>query len=66
MDAMGYWYEPSEIAALARKYGFEARFVLSNTSPYRFHAVLKRRLVNAEEKQRDRIAAASAAMTRSH
>jgi SAM-dependent methyltransferase len=66
MDAMGYWYEPSEIAALARKYGFQTRFVLSNTSPYRFHAVLRRRFVNAEEKQGDRIAAASAAMTRSH
>src|ERR1700730_14120774 len=39
MDAMGYWYEPSEIAAIARKCGFQARFVLSNTSPYRFHAV---------------------------
>jgi 2-polyprenyl-3-methyl-5-hydroxy-6-metoxy-1,4-benzoquinol methylase len=66
MDAMGYWYEPSEIAALARKYGFQTRFVLSNTSPYRFHAVLRRRFVNVEEKQGDRIAAASAAMTRSH
>jgi 2-polyprenyl-3-methyl-5-hydroxy-6-metoxy-1,4-benzoquinol methylase len=64
MDAMGYWYEPSEIAALARKYGFYARFVLSNTSPYRFHAVLRKRLVVAEEKREDRISAATAAMTR--
>src|SRR5579864_1844968 len=45
MDAMGYWYEPAEIAALARKYGFHARFVLSSTSPYRFHAVLRKRSV---------------------
>jgi hypothetical protein len=47
---MGYWYEPAQIAALARKYGFQARFVLSTTSPYRFHAVLRKRLVNAEER----------------
>jgi O-antigen/teichoic acid export membrane protein/SAM-dependent methyltransferase len=64
MDAMGYWYEPSEIVALARKYGFQARFVLSNASPYRFHAVLKKRLVVAEEKRKDQISATSAAMTR--
>ncbi len=64
MDAMGYWYEPSEIAALARKYGFYARFALSNTSPYRFHAVLRKKLVVAEEKREDRTSAATAAMTR--
>ena len=63
MDAMGYWYEPSEIAAVARKYGFHARFVLSNASPYRFHAVLKKRLVLAEKKREDQISATSAAMT---
>jgi O-antigen/teichoic acid export membrane protein/SAM-dependent methyltransferase len=64
MDAMGYWYEPSEIAALARKYGFHARFVLSNASPYRFHAVLRKRLVVAEKKRKDQISAKAAAMTR--
>ena len=64
MDAMGYWYEPAEIAALARKYGFHARFVLSNTSPYRFHAILRRQLVGAEEKQKVGMSPASAAMTR--
>jgi O-antigen/teichoic acid export membrane protein/2-polyprenyl-3-methyl-5-hydroxy-6-metoxy-1,4-benzoquinol methylase len=64
MDAMGYWYEPSEIAALARKYGFHARFVLSGASPYRFHAILQKKLVNAAEKREDLISAATAAMTR--
>ncbi len=64
MDAMGYWYEPSEIAALARKYGFYARFALSNTSPYRFHAVLRKRLVVAEEKRKNQISGTAAAMTR--
>jgi O-antigen/teichoic acid export membrane protein/2-polyprenyl-3-methyl-5-hydroxy-6-metoxy-1,4-benzoquinol methylase len=64
MDAMGYWYEPAEIAALAGKHGFHARFVLSNTSPYRFHAILRKRLVNAAEKREDQISAASAALTR--
>jgi len=64
MDAMGYWYEPAEIAALAQKYGFHARFVLSNTSPYRFHAILRRQLVGAEEKQKVAMSPASAAMTR--
>ena len=55
----------SEIAALARKYGFYARFVLSNTSPYRFHAVLRKRLVVAETKREDQISATPAEMTRS-
>src|SRR5579872_1263244 len=55
MDAMGYWYEPAEIAALAGKYGFQAQFVLSNNSPYRFHAILRKRLVSAEEKQGNQI-----------
>ena len=64
MDAMGYWYEPSEIAALARKHGFYARFVSSNTSPYRFHAVLRKRLVVAEENRKNQISTATAAMTR--
>jgi len=64
MDAMGYWYEPAEIAALARKYGFHARFVLSSTSPYRFHAVLRKRSVTSEEKQENQISRAPAEMTR--
>jgi O-antigen/teichoic acid export membrane protein/2-polyprenyl-3-methyl-5-hydroxy-6-metoxy-1,4-benzoquinol methylase len=53
MDAMGYWYEPTEIAALAVKYGFHARFVSSHLHPYRFHAVLRKKC-DQPEKQEDR------------
>lgn len=42
LDAMGYWYEPEEVAALAQKYGLQARFVASDLYPYRFHAVLNK------------------------
>jgi O-antigen/teichoic acid export membrane protein/SAM-dependent methyltransferase len=64
MDAMGYWYEPAEIAALARKYGFHARFVPSNTSPYRFHAILSNAWASAEEKHKAEMSPASAAVSR--
>jgi hypothetical protein len=37
---MGYWYEPEEVAGLAKKYGLHAQFVPSKLYPYRFHAVL--------------------------
>ncbi|HEV7968631.1 MAG TPA: oligosaccharide flippase family protein [Candidatus Acidoferrales bacterium] len=40
LDAMGYWYEPEEVAGLAKKYGLHAQFVPSKLYPYRFHAVL--------------------------
>jgi O-antigen/teichoic acid export membrane protein/SAM-dependent methyltransferase len=42
LDAMGYWYEPVEIEALAEKYGLQAEIVVSSLSPYRFHAVLSK------------------------
>jgi O-antigen/teichoic acid export membrane protein/SAM-dependent methyltransferase len=42
LDAMGYWYEPGEIVALADKYGLCADFVPSNLYPYRFHAVIRK------------------------
>ena len=42
LDAMGYWYEPEEVAALAHKYGLQAQFVPSALYPYRFHAVLSK------------------------
>jgi len=40
LDAMGYWYDQKEIAALARQHGLAARFIPSGIYPYRFHAVL--------------------------
>jgi SAM-dependent methyltransferase len=40
LDAMGYWYEPAEIEALAQKYGLRAQIIVSSLLPYRFHAVL--------------------------
>jgi O-antigen/teichoic acid export membrane protein/trans-aconitate methyltransferase len=40
LDAMGYWYEPEEVAALAKKYGLHSEFVPSDLYPYRFHAVI--------------------------
>jgi hypothetical protein len=42
LDAMGYWYEPAEIADVAHKYGLHARIVPSEVNPYRFHAVLSK------------------------
>ena len=42
LDAMGYWYEPAEIAEVARKYGLHARIVPSELYPNRFHAVLSK------------------------
>jgi hypothetical protein len=48
MDAMGFWYERSEIAALLDKYGLRAKFVPSNLYPYRFHAVIQKAAVNTE------------------
>ncbi len=52
LDAMGYWYEPPEIAALAGKYGLHAQFVPSKLYPYRFHAVLRKESAYAG-RQRD-------------
>jgi lipopolysaccharide exporter len=40
LDAMGFWYEQKEIAALAQKYGLGVRFSPSKLYPYRFHAIL--------------------------
>jgi len=42
LDAMGYWYEPEEIAALAKKHHLRADFVASTHCPYRFHSVLRK------------------------
>ncbi len=42
LDAMGYWYEPEDVAALAKKYGLHSEFVRSTLFPYRFHAVINR------------------------
>jgi cyclopropane fatty-acyl-phospholipid synthase-like methyltransferase len=39
-DFMGHWYHTEEIARLARKHSFGARFHGSVAYPYRFHAVL--------------------------
>jgi lipopolysaccharide exporter len=46
MDAMGFWYEPDQVAALVNKYGLHAKFVPSNLYPYRFHAVIQKVAVN--------------------
>jgi SAM-dependent methyltransferase len=51
LDAMGYWYEPPEIAALARKYGLHLQFVLSTLYPYRFHAVFRKKSACAGERR---------------
>jgi SAM-dependent methyltransferase len=40
LDAMGFWYERKEIAALAKKYGLGVRFSPSKLYPYRFHAIM--------------------------
>jgi O-antigen/teichoic acid export membrane protein len=42
MDAMGFWYEPEEVNALAKKYGLTATSIPSELFPYRFHAVIQR------------------------
>jgi lipopolysaccharide exporter len=42
LDAMGYWYDPREIAALANRYGLDAEVVHSDLYPYRFHAVIRK------------------------
>ncbi len=42
LDAMGYWYEPAEIAELARKHSLQADFVASTHCPYRFHCVIRK------------------------
>jgi O-antigen/teichoic acid export membrane protein len=52
LDAMGYWYEPEEVSALAKKYGLHAQFVPSDLYPYRFHAVIRKITVNKEEQNR--------------
>jgi lipopolysaccharide exporter len=49
LDAMGYWYEPREVSALADKYGLDVQFVPSNLYPYRFHAVIKKTSAIEEE-----------------
>jgi lipopolysaccharide exporter len=49
LDAMGFWYEPVEVAALTKKYGLDVQFFPSDLYPYRFHAVIK----NPEENERD-------------
>jgi hypothetical protein len=52
LDAMGYWYEPEEVSALAKKYGLHAQFVPSDLYPYRFHAVIRKIKANKEEQNR--------------
>ncbi len=47
LDAMGYWYEPAEVVALAQKYGLHAQFVASELYPYRFHAVIRKPQANS-------------------
>ena len=42
LDAMGYWYEPAEIAKLAGKHHLHAEFVPSTYCPYRFHCVIRK------------------------
>jgi lipopolysaccharide exporter len=42
MDAMGFWYERKEVAALIAKYGLHVKFVPSKLYPYRFHAVIQK------------------------
>lgn len=51
LDAMGYWYEPEEVSALAKKYGLHAQFVPSDLYPYRFHAVIRKITANNKEDQ---------------
>jgi O-antigen/teichoic acid export membrane protein len=53
LDAMGYWYEPGEIAALVSKYGLCAEFVPSNLYPYRFHAVIRKPAPSGDEHTRN-------------
>ena len=42
-DSMGRWYEPEEIATLAKKHGFSVDFYGSMFYFYRFHATLRLR-----------------------
>lgn len=51
LDAMGYWYEPVEIAVLAKKYGLHTQFVSSRLYPYRFHALLTKCPARTEGRQ---------------
>jgi SAM-dependent methyltransferase len=48
LDAMGYWYEPGEVSALAMKYGLQVQFFPSDLYPYRFHAVIRETQPNRE------------------
>ena len=64
LDAMGYWYEPSEVAALAQKYGLTVRFAPSELYPYRFHAVIQRKPVYARESRDNQNSRSSRQMTR--
>jgi lipopolysaccharide exporter len=52
LDAMGYWYEPEEVAELAKKYGLYARFFSSELYPYRFHAVFREMTTNLDGQNR--------------
>jgi O-antigen/teichoic acid export membrane protein/SAM-dependent methyltransferase len=48
LDAMGYWYEPGEVSALAMKYGLQVQFFPSDLYPYRFHAAIRETEPNRE------------------
>ena len=50
LDAMGYWYEPADVAALAKKYGLHSEFFQSDLYPYRFHAVIHQSAPNLDAK----------------
>lgn len=52
MDAMGFWYEPQEIAALVKKYDLTATFVPSDLYPYRFHAVIRKTSAKKESQNK--------------
>lgn len=47
-DSMGRWWEPAEIAALAKKHGFSCDFYGSMFYFYRFHVVLRPRMSEHE------------------
>lgn len=51
LDAMGYWYEPEEVASLAKKYGLQVRFVPSALYPYRFHATITKVMAHRSEQE---------------
>lgn len=40
-DPVGYWYHPREIAQLAERHGFSAKFYGSIAYMHRFHAVMR-------------------------